>query len=160
METKTHWKAASDPNFFGSYAFNAERQDIIDMVISVEKKTVINPTGNEEEKLVMNLRYGLPFVLNVTNSKTMERLCSSPYIEEWANCWVQFYITKVKAFGGGEKVDGVRLRGTIPMLTDKHPAWDQVCKSITEGTRTIEQIKKSFKTNETAVKMLSALVKK
>ena len=143
MTSKRHWKAESEPNYFGTFNFGEDRKDIIDEVLRIEKRELTGSEGAAQNKLVAVLRYGLPLVLNVSNSKTMEKITGSPYLEDWEGVWIQLYITKVKAFGGG-KTDGVRIRSAIPPLTEKHPMWEPVIKSIQEGKRTIESVEKTF----------------
>lgn len=60
-----------------------------------------------------------PMVLNATNSKIVRGFAGgSPFVEDWKNIPVQFYIdpnVKMK----GEKVGGVRISPIQPQLTKK-----------------------------------------
>ncbi len=51
-------------------------------------------------------------ILNVTNSKTIQKLMKSPYIEDWIKKRITLIVKTVSAFG--EKVDAVRVKNELP----------------------------------------------
>jgi hypothetical protein len=53
-----------------------------------------------------------PMILNATNSKTMDRVTGSPFIEDWNNVRVTVYVDKDVKFGR-DTVEGLRL--SIPI---------------------------------------------
>ena len=50
-----------------------------------------------------------PMILNATNSKVMNQLAGSPFIEDWGNRRVIVYVDNAVRFGK-ETVEGLRLR--------------------------------------------------
>lgn len=111
----THWKKLTNPDYLGSYAFE-EGQDLIVTIKSVENQLVTSPDGKKETEPVMTfMETGVkPLVLNKTNSKQIEKLLKTPYVEQWVGKKIQLYVQHgVKAFG--DVVDAVRVRPFLPV---------------------------------------------
>ena len=122
---KTHWKKLSNPNYIGSYSIEPGK-DLTVEIVSVSKEMVMGADGKKEECIVATLKNQKPFILNVTNCKTIATLLETPYIEEWKGKSITLYVQKVKAFG--EVVDALRVRAgkpALPELTPTHPGWDK-----------------------------------
>lgn len=120
---KTHWKKLSNPNYIGSYSIEPGK-DLTVEIVSVSKEMVQGADGKKEECIVATLKNQKPFILNVTNCKTIATLLETPYIEEWKGKSITLYVQKVKAFG--EVVDALRVRAgkaPLPELTPTHPKW-------------------------------------
>lgn len=111
-ETLTHWKKLHNPNYLGSFSFDPG-QDKIVTVKSVGEETVTGEDGKKESCMVMRFAEPeLPFIVNSTNAKTIQKLFKTPYIQQWQGRKIQLYVTQVKAFG--EVVDAVRVRPYPP----------------------------------------------
>lgn len=119
MDKLTHWKKLTNPDYLGSYAFD-EGQDLIVTIKSVVNQLVTSPDGKKETEPVMYfMETGIkPLVLNKTNSKQIEKLLKTPYVEQWAGKKIQLYVQHgVKAFG--DVVDAVRVRPFLPVEKTK-----------------------------------------
>ena len=105
----THWKKLTNPDYLGSYAFQRGEEKLV-TIDYVRQELVTGPEGKKSECIVAHFKQpGIkPMILNHTNAKTIERLCGTPYIEEWAGKSVVLIVSKVQAFG--EQVDAVRVK--------------------------------------------------
>lgn len=112
---KTHWKKLENPNYLGSYALEPGK-DLVVQIKSVAQEEVYNPTNQKKETCTVAhfVEPVKPMILNVTNCKTISKLYSTPYIEDWAGKYISIYIAKVNAFG--EKVDALRIRTKAPTI--------------------------------------------
>lgn len=112
QETKTHWRKNIDQRYLGSYSF-PEGKDVILTISDVKTEEI---TGNANKKTKCNLVYfkeqEKPMVLNRTNSKQIQKLYNTPYLEDWVGKKIQLYITKVAAFG--DTTDALRIRDFKP----------------------------------------------
>ena len=105
----THWKKLTNPDYLGSYAFQRDEEKLV-TIDRVRQELVTGPEGKKSECIVAHFKQpGMkPMILNHTNAKTIERLCGTPYIEEWAGKSFVLIVSKVQAFG--EQVDAVRVK--------------------------------------------------
>lgn len=110
---KTHWKSLTNPNYLGGYSI-PEGQDIIVTIDFVRREEVVGAGGKKEFEVVAHLKDGvLPFILNKTNMKTIQKLYKSPYIEDWSGRAIQIYFDPTIKFGR-ETVGGLRVRDFVP----------------------------------------------
>lgn len=110
---KTHWKSLTNPNYLGGYSI-PEGQDIIVTIDFVRREEVVGAGGKKEFEVVAHLKDGvLPFILNKTNMKTIQKLYKSPYIEDWNGRAIQIYFDPTIKFGR-EVVGGLRVRDFVP----------------------------------------------
>ena len=81
---KTHWKRLDNPNYLGAYSLmdGSNKHELVAQITKVVIEEVKNDRGSEQLK-VMHLNGHKPMILNATNSKTLEKLFNSPYIEDW-----------------------------------------------------------------------------
>lgn len=90
-------------------------EDLILKIKSVNTDKVKGTGGKSEECLILHFEGNgiLPMILNRTNSKMIEKIHATPYIEEWKGKLIQVYVESgVKAFG--DVVDALRIRDFIP----------------------------------------------
>lgn len=112
-DSKTHWKSLTNPNYLGGYSI-PEGQDIIVTIDYVRREEVVGTGGKKEYEVVAHLKNGvLPFILNKTNMKTIQKLYKSPYIEDWGGRSIQVYFDPTVKFGR-ETVGGLRIRDFVP----------------------------------------------
>ncbi|MHB9056225.1 MAG: hypothetical protein ACYC2P_08760 [Paludibacteraceae bacterium] len=132
---KTHWKAATNPDYIGAYSLEPG-QDLIVTIENVTRELVTSTGGKKEECTVAKLKGQKPFIINRTNAKTISQLYGTPYIEDWAGISIKLYVTTTKF--AGEEVECLRIRKEIPKLPD-----------LIEGTQEFEKVKKALKNGYT-----------
>jgi len=147
MSEKTHWKKFMNPDYFGSWSL-PDGEDLILTINEVKMEQVTGEGGRKEQLPVLYFRENVkPLVLNVTNSRQIQTLYGTPYVEDWHGKQVQLYqdITKLK----GEEVECVRIRPKVPNVqkpafTPDNERWNGAVESIKAGKSTIEAIKKHY----------------
>ena len=132
-ETKTHWKKAYNPNYFGSWCFEPGK----DMVLTIDgaaQEPVSDEKGKTELCMVIHWRElgAKPLICNKTNAKTIEKLVGSPYIEDWPGHRLQLYIDPNVRFGR-ERVGGVRIRPRVTMANEPAPILCEECGKAVLG---------------------------
>lgn len=156
MQSSTHWKKLTNPNYLGSYSLDPGK-DLTVEIVKVAKELVTGSGGEKEECIVATLKDQKPLILNKTNCKTIEKLVGSPYIEEWSGKKITLYAEKVKAFG--EVVDALRVRkqvveDTRPVLDQSGDRWDGAVEALRNGKCDISLIKRNFIVSERNLKLL------
>jgi hypothetical protein len=149
MTTKfTHWKTFHNSDFIGAYAFQPNEEKV-GTIHSVTVEDVPNPQGKKEPCMVVRFTQPdlKPLICNVTNSKSIEKVAGSPFIENWTGVSIQLYVTEVSAFGS--TVEAVRVRTkapklVLPALTPESPQWKAVVTRLREGG-SIDAAKQHFK---------------
>ena len=143
---KTHWKKLDNPNYLGAYSLmDGEVREINATIEKVVVEEVKSERGSESCK-VMYLRGHKPMILNTTNSRTIEKIYDTPYIEDWAGKVITIYIAKIKI--KGEMMDCLRIRNKkpvaskLPELIENTKDWENVLKALPNYT--IDVIKKKF----------------
>ena len=114
-EGKTHWKKLINPDYIGAYSLEAGK----DLTVTIEKvvrEMVTGDGGKKDECTVAYLKGQKPFILNRTNSKTIQKLYNSPYIEDWAGKQITLYATTTRV--AGDTVECLRVRSTVPKVGD------------------------------------------
>lgn len=110
--TQTHFKKLFNPDYLGAYSLDPGK-DMILTIKSVTVQTVTGPDNRKEECPVLFFVEPVkPMVLNVTNSKIIQKIYKTPFIEEWVGKKIQIYVDNVKAFG--DVVEALRIRNIIP----------------------------------------------
>ena len=114
METLTHWKKLTNPDYLGAYALEPGKYLIV-TIKSVANEVVTGTDGKKETCSVMHFMENVkPLVLNATNSKTITKLLKTPYIEQWSGRKIQLFVEcGIKAFG--DIVDAIRVRPFLPV---------------------------------------------
>jgi len=108
-----------------------------DLTVTIEKvvrQMVTSVGGREEECTVAKIKDNKPLILNVTNSRMIQNLYNTPYIEDWSSKEITLYsaITKMK----GEEVECLRIRPKIkvkPELKQGTEEFKNVVKAIQSG---------------------------
>lgn len=109
----THWKKLTSPDYLGAYSVLDAGHDLILTIKSVSEELVCGADGKKEQCVVARFyEPEKPMILNKTNMKAIEKLYSTPFIEEWTGKKIQVYSARVKAFG--DTVDALRIRPTVP----------------------------------------------
>lgn len=158
--TKTHWKKLTHPDYLGAYELMDGSEKNKELTVTIEKvvrQQVQGADGKKEECTVAHLKGVKPMILNATNQKTMTKLFSSPYIEDWAGKRMTLYVAKVKAFG--DTVDALRVKPTVPALaelTPTHEKWEGAKTAVKAGNTTIDAIRKQYILSPDNEKLLTA----
>lgn len=131
--TKTHWKKAYNPNYFGSWCFEPGK-DMVLTVSGVAQEPVSDEKGKTELCMVIHWREpgAKPLICNKTNAKAIEKLVGSPYIEDWPGHRLQLYIDPNVRFGR-ERVGGVRIRPRVTMANEPTPVLCEECGKAVQG---------------------------
>lgn len=120
-EKLTHWKQTMNPDYLGAWALQPGEEPVL-TISSAGVEKVVGTDGKKEECLVIGYREKIgpgKMIINATNSKTIEKLAGSPYIERWPGTQIQVYTERVKAFGG--IVDAIRIRPFKPKPSQPVP---------------------------------------
>lgn len=143
-DTKTHWKLLINPDYIGAYWLQPG-EDTTVTIDYVQREQVTGTGGKKEECTVAHLRDGVkPFILNVTNSKSIAKLYG-PFIEDWAGKQITLFASTAKL--AGDTVECLRIRPkvavrNIPPITDER--LDKAIESIASGQYTVEQLRQKF----------------
>ena len=143
--TKTHWKKLDNPNYLGAYSLmDGQQKELTATIEKVVVEDVKNERGTESCK-VMYLKGHKPMILNTTNSRIIEQIYDTPYIEDWSGKVITIYIARIKAFG--DMIDCLRIRKEKPkakakpdLLPTDQKNWDKVLTALQNGF-TIDQVK-------------------
>lgn len=80
------------------------------------QKTVIRrAVGQAIDKSAEIKKLSASMNLNATNSKTIQKIYKTPYIEDWIGRKIQIFATPVKV--GKEVVDALRIKPFVPQQT-------------------------------------------
>ena len=162
---KTHWKTLQNPDYIGAYSLmgSGKPQDLTVKIVSVKRESVTQAGGKTEECTVAQLEGQKPFVINSTNSKTIEKIYGSPFIEDWAGKRITLYCDKTKY--KGDMVDCLRIRpiepATVkPPLTIDNPKWADIIKLIKSGKHDTDYFREWFTIDEKTRILIHQTVKK
>ena len=147
MKTKTHWKQLINPDYLGAYSL-PNGQDMTVQIEEVKRLMVKGAGGREDECTVAMIKDNKPFILNSTNSRMIQTIYGTPYVEEWKGKEITLYaaITSLK----GETVECLRIRPTTakkPVLKKGTPEFQKVVTAVQKGF-TIEQVKTKFEVDQ------------
>lgn len=110
---KTHWKKILDSNYLGGQDLDDGKGGHKTVHLTISKATNDTITGENGRKdnapVVHFSNFPKPMILNKTNSKVIEKLTGSPYIEDWVGLTIEVYYDPDVRFGK-DKVGGVRIR--------------------------------------------------
>src|SRR3990172_8199494 len=112
-EVKTHWKKNHNYNFLGAYSLPVG-SDIIIKIKEIKTEEIMGMNGKKEKGFVCHFAEAgaKPMILNKTNCKIIEKIYSTPFIEDWIGKKIQLYVASVSAFGA--TTDALRIPQQIP----------------------------------------------
>ena len=143
QQSKTHWKRLINPDYIGAYALTPD-EDLTVTIDYVQREQIVGADGKKEECTVAHLKGHKPLILNVTNSKSINKLYG-PYIEDWSGKQITLYASTTKAFG--EIVECLRIRPSVAKKSKPKISADRLKKaieSITSGQYTTEKLRAQF----------------
>jgi hypothetical protein len=146
---KTHWKKLKNPNYIGAYELmdGTDNPELIVTIDKVIKESVKGSDGKSEECTVAYLVDQKPMILNTVNSKAIESIVQSPFIEDWKGFSVMLFVKRVKAFG--DWVDALRIKDAPQKLSlvQGSETWVKAVKYLKEGND-ISAIAKKYELSE------------
>lgn len=154
METLTHWKKLTNPNYLGAYSLTPG-EDLILTIKSCANEMVNGTDGKKEQCLVIHfVENQKPMILNKTNAKIISKVHGTPYIEQWAGRKIQIYSAQVSAFG--TTTDALRIRDYQPKVKEVDPTPALValdgCQSKAELQKTYLSLTKSEQAHPEVIK--------
>lgn len=156
MSKKTHWKLLINPDYLGAY-WLPPGEDVTVTIDHVVRENITGTGGKQEECTVAHLANGVkPFILNVTNSKTITKLYG-PYVEDWVGKKITLYASTAKL--SGEVVECLRIRPQVAAkvlgpITDER--FNRALAAIKAGTYTAVQLRGGATLTDAQEKTLSA----
>ena len=116
-EKLTHWRRVLTTDYLGGFDLDDGKGGFIEIDVTIDRARpteVKDQNGDKTTELVLYFKEtGIkPMILNVTNSKTLQKLLKTPYYEQWSGRLIRIGTEKVKAFG--EVHDALRIRPYLP----------------------------------------------
>lgn len=139
---KTHWKkVVSDPNYIGEGDFQPGQEIVVTIDRVVSHETVKTAEG-KSDKAVLYFKEGYkPMILNVARSKSISKVCGSPYFEDWVGHRIQLYVQPgIRAFG--DVVNAVRVRDFKPKAPEVFKCADCGKEIVGFGKMTAKEMAK------------------
>nr|WP_313470807.1 hypothetical protein [Stenotrophomonas geniculata] len=120
MSDMTHYRKVFDSPYLSA-------ADIVEPVVLTVARVTQEADKTKKTKDVFNTAYFQereirpgeklkPMILNATNSKMMDRLTGTPFIEDWAGKRITVYVDNNVKFGR-ETVEGLRIRAAAERRT-------------------------------------------
>ena len=151
---KTHWKQLINPDYLGAYSL-PDGKDMTVTIKEVKREMVTGIGGRQEECTVAHIEGNKPLILNSTNSRMIQNLYDTPYIEDWKGKQITLYASKTKL--KGEDVECLRIRPKIKVKKELKigtAEFEKVVKAVKNGY-TIDQIKTKYNVSmETEIAIL------
>ena len=135
----THWKKLTNPNYLGAYSLQPNESRVV-TIVEVKREIIVGMEGKKDECTIAYLKGEKPMILNSTNSKRIEKITGTPFIENWKGAEVMVYAEKIKAFG--DIVDALRIKAVELKQADLRALFERKKHLIKEAERTsnIERI--------------------
>jgi hypothetical protein len=115
-EMQTHWRKLINPDYLGAYSLdngNGTYRTAVYTITNVKQEEVTGPDGKKMKLVVYLKESRKPMILNSTNSRTLEKLFKTAYIERWVGRRFEVGVEKVRV--GREYEDALRIKKTIPI---------------------------------------------
>lgn len=141
----THWKKLTNPNYLGAYSLQPNESRVV-TIVEVKREVITGMEGKKEECTIAYLKGEKPMILNTTNSKRIEKIVGSPFIENWKGAEVMIYAEKIKAFG--EIVDALRIKAVELKQSDLRALFERK-KPLIKETERVSNIERIVSENET-----------
>lgn len=112
MAEHKHWRNYTDLNYLRAEVFAPGEKKVL-TIKDVKEEKIKGESGVEDTKPVLYFEEPvLPMVLNSTNSKTIEKLYKTGFMDEWVGKKIQVLATKTKV--AGESVPCLRIEKIVP----------------------------------------------
>lgn len=132
--SKTHWKQLVNMDYLGAYAL-PDGNDLTLTISKVVKELVTGASGRKEQCMVMYFKEPnyKPMILNRTNSKSIQALTGSPYVEDWVGQKITLFASTTRF--GGDVVECLRIRPTVTETVKTYIC--ENCGAEIKGTATV-----------------------
>lgn len=137
----THWKRLVNPDYLGAYSLD-NGKDMTLTISKVVRELVKNERGKVECTVAYFKEDQKPMILNRTNSKTIQKIYGTPYIEEWTGKKITVYASVANL--KGDEVECLRIRAVKPdnpALKIEDTKNFNKCKEALKGGYTIDNLK-------------------
>jgi hypothetical protein len=156
-EKLTHWKRLVNPDYLGAYSLDAGK-DLTLTIDRVVREQITSTGGKKEECTVAHFKEAQkPMILNRTNSKMIQKIHGTPYIEKWSGLRITLYATTTKM--AGEMVECLRIREfkpENPILRPSDTASFDKCKAALKSGYTMDNLRTKWKITAEVEKLLQA----
>ena len=126
-ELYNHWRNLTDLTHLRAEIFKPGEEKVLTIKEIIAEKITSN-TGVVEERPVAHFEEDvLPMVLNVTNCKTIEKICGTGNVFNWVGKKIQVFATTTKV--AGQSTICLRIRPYAPK-TDKVEYHCCVCNKV------------------------------
>lgn len=120
-EKLTHWKKLDNYNYFGAYLMPTDGTEVVLTIKEVKYEEVKGSDGKSDHcRICYFIEPVKPLILNSTNSRSIQKVAGSPYVEKWAGVKIQLYVAQVRAFG--DVTEAIRVRDFAPKDETIDPA--------------------------------------
>lgn len=154
---KNSWRKMKKSPYLSST--DIDGQNLVLTIKNAEQKLSIGLERNDYFNMVEFLEPNYkPMLVNTTNSKVLEVLSSSEFIEDWIGLKVEITTQKVTAFGEVHNaLRFTRKRLNRKKILDKsHAKWEYTINKIKNGSTTVEVVRDFFDMSEEVLNELKA----
>ena len=108
-----HWKQLANYDYLGAYSLDGMTELTV-TIKSVTQELVTGNAGRKENCIVAHFSDNAkPMILNRTNCKTIQKIYSTPNIEEWVGKKIILFVSTASL--AGETVECLRIRPYPPV---------------------------------------------
>jgi len=112
----THWKNLANYDYLGAYSLKNGKDKIV-TIKEIKQELVTGNGGRKENCIVAHFSdEEKPMILNKTNCKTIQKVYSTPLVEEWVGKKIVLFASTTSL--AGETVECLRIR-PYPPVADK-----------------------------------------
>lgn len=131
---KTHFKKLRNTNYLGSWDLMDDNGVTTNKVVTIKgtkKESVHDGKGGTEDCVIVEFNECKSIVANATNLKAIQKITSSPFIEDWVGHKIELTTKKVRAFGDvHDAIRVVPVSNAAPKLEPKQQMNN--CKTLVE----------------------------
>ena len=125
----THWKNLANYDYLGAYSLKNGKDKIV-TIKEIKQELVTGNGGRKENCIVAHFSdEEKPMILNKTNCKTIQKVYSTPLIEEWVGKKIVLFASTTSL--AGETVECLRIRPYPPVADKPAPKCEECGADIT-----------------------------
>jgi hypothetical protein len=147
-EQKTHWRSSKNQDYLGAFSLAPEYKDVVLTIDYAVKDVKIKSAQGVNHCVVAHFveqaEWLKPMVMNVGNSKIIEKFAKSEFIEDWRGIKIQVFVGRHK----GERCLRLRdfaPRAELPDLLPNTETWTNAVTHMVSNGFTIDQVEKKYK---------------
>jgi hypothetical protein len=146
-EKKTHWRSSKNQDYLGAFSLAPEYKDVVLTIDHAVKDVKVKSAQGTNYCVVAHFveqaEWIKPMVMNVGNSKIIEKFAKSEFIQDWRGIKIQIYVGR----HNGERclrLREVAPRTELPDLLPNTEAWTNGILHMCNGV-TIEKVETMYK---------------